>query len=77
MNHWNLWFIVIHTDTFLEVIIPTRAVVVLLDLVKHFFAVSKIKKSQHEHPGRFLIAIETFCLSYGLCEMQRAMNLSV
>lgn len=46
MKHWNLWFIVIHGDTFLEVTIPTVAVVVLLALVKHFFAVSKIKKSQ-------------------------------
>lgn len=46
MKHCNLWLIVIHTDTFSEVTIPTVAVVVFLALAKHFFTISKIKQSQ-------------------------------
>lgn len=46
MKYWDLWFIVIHTDSFLEVTIPAIAVVALQALVKHSFAVSKMKKSQ-------------------------------
>lgn len=57
MEQWDLWFIVIHTDTFSEVSV---SVVILLAFAKHSFILSKIKKRQQ------VVTLEDLPLNLGL-----------